>query len=388
MTGRDATLLVARREITSRVRERSFLVSTLITIVILLAAAAAPALLGDSGPDEVTVAAAGPQAERVAAEAARAQAAFDVELTVRTASGAAQARALVDDGTADAAIADGRIVLADEDDELTVLLQQAAASVERQAALDRAGVGAGERDRILAPPLPPVTVAGEDGDAEQTGIASIAVMLLYGQLLMFGYWISAGIVEEKSSRVVEVLLAAIRPWSLLAGKLLGLGLLGCLQLLVVGVLGAGMAAATGALDVPAGAWEAVAIVLAFFVLGYALYAALYAVAGAIVQRQEDLQSSTMPLTIVILISFFAAFGATGEPDGTLAQVLTFVPPCAPMIVPVRLIAGDAALWEVAVSVALIAASAAALLAAAVRIYTNAILRTGGRVKLAEAWRAG
>jgi ABC-2 type transport system permease protein len=95
----------------------------------------------------------------------------------------------------------------------------------------------------------------------------------------------------------------------------------------------------------------------------------------------------MPLTMIVLVSFFAAFAAIGEPDGTLAEVLTFIPFCTPMIAPVRLIAGDVAAWEIAVAVALMLATTAALAAAAVRIYGNAVLRGGGRVKLAEAWRA-
>jgi ABC-2 type transport system permease protein len=388
MTDRDAIRLVARREISSRVRERSFLISTLVTIAILLFAGAAPALLGGDGDDAVTVAVTGERTALQTAETAKAGGdAYELDVTVRRVNTAREARALVDDEDADAAIVGGALVTRDASDDLVLALQAAHAEVERRAALEAAGVRGADADRVLAPRALRVSEVGDQDDDEQTGIASIAVILLYGQLLMFGYWIAAGIVEEKSSRVVEVLLAAIRPRALLTGKLLGIGLLGFVQLLVVGILGAGMTVATGALDVPSGAWRAVGIVLAFFVLGYALYAAMFAVAGAIVPRQEDLQSSTTPLTIIILVSFFAAISATGDPGGTLAQVLTFVPFSAPMVVPVRLIAGEMAAWEVVLSVLLIVGTAAALLAAAIRIYTNAILRTGGRVKLADAWRA-
>jgi len=391
MSSRRAIAVVARREITSRVRERAFLVSTSLTILLLVAVAVLPAVFGAGDPEKVTLRAAGEQAERIATAAAGNGPALDLDVTVERAADEAAARAAVEDEEADAALAGDpvRIVVRDElGTDLGALLQQAAADVRRAEALERAqGLDDESRDAILAPqPLAVDALDPDAGGGEQQGIASLAALLLYGQLILYGYWIAAGVVEEKSSRVVEVLLSAIRPRELLVGKLLGIGALGFAQLLLVSVVGAGAVVASGALDVPSGAWEAVAVVLAFFVLGYALYAALFAVAGATVQRQEDLQGSTMPLTILIVIAFVAAFSAVGDPDGTLARVLTFVPPCTPMVLPVRLIAGGVPAWEVAVAVLLLALTAAALVAAAVRIYAGAILRTRGRVALADAWR--
>jgi ABC-2 type transport system permease protein len=383
--------LVARREVTSRMRERSFLISTSITILLLLAVGIIPAVFADDGPRTMAVVAVGPEAQAIVAAAARGDAALDLDVRARRAPDERAARRLLEDGTADAAVVDGRIVSEGElDQDLGVLLQQAHAALRRAAALAGSDLTAAQRRDALAPP--PLEERSLDPnaaeDAERQGIASLVSFLLYGQLLIYGYWIANGVVEEKSSRVVEVLLAAIRPRQLLTGKVLGLGVLGFVQLLLVALIGAGTVVATGALDVPGAAWEAVGVVMAFFVLGYALYAALFAVAGAIVQRQEDLQSSTMPLTIIIIVSFFGALTASGDPGGQLARVLTFVPPCTPMVLPVRLLAGGVPVWEVVVAVALMVLTAAALIAAAVRIYTNAILRTGGRVRVLDAWRSG
>ena len=122
-------------------------------------------------------------------------------------------------------------------------------------------------------------------------------------------------------------------------------------------------------------------------LGYAFYAALFAVAGALVPRQEEVQNATTPITIVLFAAYFLGFQAASEPGGGLAQVLSFVPPTAAIVLPVRVIAGDVAAWQLVIGVLLLLVAAAALLAAAARIYANAVLRTGGRVKLAEAWRA-
>jgi ABC-2 type transport system permease protein len=111
------------------------------------------------------------------------------------------------------------------------------------------------------------------------------------------------------------------------------------------------------------------------------------VAGALVPRQEEIQSVTAPLTILILASFFLSFGVLDDPGSSLARALSFVPPSAPMVMPVRSIAGDAAAWEIGLSAALTLVAAAALVALAARIYGAAVLRTGSRVSLRTAWRA-
>ena len=126
-----------------------------------------------------------------------------------------------------------------------------------------------------------------------------ASFLLYGQLLVYGFWVAMGVVEEKSSRVVEVLLAAIPPRALIAGKIIGLGLLGLAQFALLGVVGLAIAAATGAIELDSTKVGILAIVLVWFLLGFALYAGLFAMAGVLVSRQEDVQSTTTPLTIAI-----------------------------------------------------------------------------------------
>ena len=146
------------------------------------------------------------------------------------------------------------------------------------------------------------------------------MLALYTQLLTFGYLLASGVVEEKASRVVEVLLATIRPKDLLAGKIIGLGLLGLGQLAVMTTVGLAAAAASGALDVSGDVIGAAALAVGWFVLGYAFYSGLFACAGALVPRQEELQASMTPLTMLILISFFLSFAVLDDPDGTLAHV--------------------------------------------------------------------
>jgi ABC-2 type transport system permease protein len=195
------------------------------------------------------------------------------------------------------------------------------------------------------------------------------------------------VVEEKASRVVEVVLSTIRPAQLLAGKVIGLGLLGLGNLLLIFGVGLSVAGTAGALDVDGAVLGAAGLALAWFVFGYAFYACAFACAGALVSRQEDLQSTMTPLTVMILVSFFLAFAVRDNPDGTLAHITAFIPMTAPLTVPPRIVTGDIPAWEVVASLVVTAGAAALLIPVAARIYSGGILRTGSALKLRDAWRA-
>jgi ABC-2 type transport system permease protein len=150
------------------------------------------------------------------------------------------------------------------------------------------------------------------------------------------------------------------------------------------VLGLAAAGATGALEIDGDLLGAVALPLVRFLLGYAFYAAAFAVAGALVPRQEELQSSTTPLTMLILISLFAGFVVNSDPEGTLAHVCAFIPTTAPITMPARIVLGAAPAWEIAASVAVMVVATLALIPLAARIYSAVVLRTGSAVKLREA----
>ena len=369
-----AVALVARREIVERVRERSLWISTGVTIAILAGILVLPSALGFGGATKATVATVGPRAEQVVARARGVQKTFDVALTARSAPDDAAARRLVADGDADVAVLrGGRALAAAQDaDDAVIATVQAGSQAARGAS--------------IPPPLP-VDRAGDTGASERRGIAFVAVVILYGQLLGYGFWVASGVVEEKSTRVVELLLSAITPRQLLAGKVIGIGVLGISQLLVIGLVGAAVGAATGQLDVTGDLVSAVGVVLAWFVLGFLLYSCAFAVAGALVARQEEVQSVTAPLTILVVASFFLSFGALDDPDSSLAHVLSFVPPSAPMVMPVRQIAGNVTASEMLVAIVLTLVAAAALIALAARVYGAALMRTGSRVTLRTVWRA-
>ena len=356
--------LVAKRELRERTREKSFLISTGINVAIIVAVIVLAAVLDSDG---TTYKVAG---DRAVVEAA-AQAAEGTDVKVLPVS-VDDVRAALEDGSIDAAIQDGRIVSKDKPpDDLVALLQAGNLTQGKPP-----------------PPLQVSTVEPVDEDADaKAGYTFFIVLILYGQLLTYGYWVSAGVVEEKASRVVEVVLSTIRPAQLLAGKVIGLGLLGLGNLLLIFGIGLGVAKATGALDIDGAVLGAAALALAWFVVGYAFYACAFACAGALVSRQEDLQSTMTPLTVMILVSFFLAFAVRDNPDGTLAHITAFIPMTAPLTVPPRIVTGDIPAWESVASLVVTVGAAALLIPVAARIYAGGILRTGSALKLRDAWRA-
>jgi ABC-2 type transport system permease protein len=389
VSAREAVALVARREVTERVREKSFAISTGVSIAIIVLVAVLPKALGLGGTDEFTVGVVDRGAMPVAQAAARSGGDFDAKIKVQQLAPGDASQAL-SDGDVDVVLT-GRGIRSQEkpDEKLVNALQVANRQVRASEALQGSDLSPDQQRAALAPPpLRVTTVERVDPQQDRKGtLAFFAAMILYGQLIGYGYFVSMGVVEEKSSRVVEVLLSSIRARSLLAGKVIGLGILGLFQLLLIAALGLAAATAAGAIDVDNDVMAAAGMALVWFLVGYAFYASLFAAAGALVPRQEELQSVTTPLTLILLISFFVSFAVLDNPDGTLAHVTSFIPMTAPITMPARIALGAASPVEIAGALVVTLGCAALLIPLAGRIYSGAVLRTGSAVKLRDAWRA-
>jgi ABC-2 type transport system permease protein len=247
LRGAPAIALVARREITQKLREKSFLISMSVTVALVVLVAVLPTLLGMGGRSSYTLAVSNAGALPVAQAADRGAEAFDVGMTVRELS-PAKAAAALDDGDVDAVLSARGLQSKEEpEEELVGIVQTAEREVRQAQALCRAGLRDAEVQQALnPPPLRVSTTEAVDPDRDRKGtFAFVAVLALYTQLLTFGYLLASGVVEEKASRVVEVLLATIRPRDLLAGKIIGLGILGFGQMLVIAAAGLTAAAGTG-----------------------------------------------------------------------------------------------------------------------------------------------
>jgi ABC-2 type transport system permease protein len=309
------------------------------------------------------------------------------------------ARAFRDRASADAALRDGDLDAVLEGDLTLVGLHGPAPDALRQV-VQTAIVNGRLRAVLATAGLSPDEVASlqqglrstsldpGDPNANDNGrVAVVMLLLLYGQLFGYGIWVASGVIEEKSSRVVEILLSTIRPRQLLAGKIFGIGALGLLQLAVIGVVAATLASATGVLEIPGHAFATIGLALVWFVFGFGFYASLFAVAGALVSRMEELQNAIVPINLTILGSFFISIAAIDDPDAALAKAASLVPFSSSLAMPVRIAVGAAPLWQAALSLVILAGSIAVMVPFAGRLYSGAVLRLGARVKLRDAWRA-
>jgi ABC-2 type transport system permease protein len=378
--------LVAAREISARVRDKNFIISSVVIIVLLLGSLGLQVALS-SGGDEVRIGVVGDSPTLEQALAAQGEA-LDVDVTVVDLPDDAAARAAIDDDEVDG-------VLLAQGEDVELLVEQSAGG-SLQAVVQGAVAQLSVAEQLQAAGLasldvPDVRVTALDPDADEhnqrIAAALIGVGVLYGLLILFGQFVAQGVVEEKSSRVVELLLATMKPWQLLAGKILGLGLLGLAQIVVIAVVGVAGAIGFDLVDIPGDLIGTAVSVVLWFILGYALYAAIFAVGASLVSRQEDLGTVLMPTTLVLVAAFVVGIQASADPDGTLATVTSFVPGLSQMVMPVRQAAGTVPLWEIVLAVVLMLAAIALIVRLGGRIYAGALLRTGGKTKLREALRA-
>jgi ABC-2 type transport system permease protein len=377
--------LVAGREITGRIRDKNFIISSIVIVVLLLGVMAFQVVV-NSGGAEGRLGIVGDTGRLGPAIQAQGEAVgVDVEI-VEYADNAA-ARAAVEDGEVDGALLDGtgtapELLVEERDATMEAVVSGAVSSVAISDRLLEAGVDLQSLPEVAVTPL---------GDAADDGqrviVAVIGVAVLYGLLILFAQFVAQGVVEEKSSRVVELLLATMRPWQLLAGKIIGLGVLGLGQIVVIGVVGVSTALAFDVVAVPGELISTVLVVVAWFVLGYAFYASVFAVAASLVSRQEDLGSVLTPTTILLVVGFIVAIQAAGDPASTLATVTSYVPGLSPLVMPVRQAAGEVAVWEVALAVVLMLVAIALIVRLGGRVYAGALLRTSGKTKIREALRA-
>lgn len=208
-----------------------------------------------------------------------------------------------------------------------------------------------------------------DGTAAAALPVSLGVLLVLGQLTAGAFLVAYGIVEERSSRAGELLVTRVRPRTVLAGKLLGLGTASLLQLLVLVVVGLVAVMLTPHVSIPAGLAGASGTILLWYVLAFTLYASLFAIAGAISARQDDLAQKLQPTMVLLAGVFGASVYAFHAPESALTRVLALVPVTAPGVMPARAAATSPATWELPLAIALTLATAASGLWLAGTVFT-------------------
>jgi ABC-2 type transport system permease protein len=385
--------LIAAREIRERLRTRSYPIVTALLAVLIIAIGVGVRLVGDDEPDEAVVGVADPVPAGFADALQRAAVPLDHDVSV-TAIDADDARRALDDGEVDVAVltAEGRVVHEGEvDAELQAVVQQAWSEAEIRRAMADAGVADARVDELAAAEPLAATSLGEDDDEDLSGTVvltgTLAAILLFLSIQMFGNYALVGVVEEKSSAVVELLLVRVGADGLLAGKLIGLGAVALLQFGVTLVAGLVALAISGA-DIPSEIWSAVPTTLVWFLGGFALYGTLFALAGSLVSRQEDAQAAATPILTVLLGAYILVYVVGYAPESAASRILSVLPPVAPFLMPMRMAAGAASIAEVGLALVLMAGTIVAAWKVCGRIYEQVLLRRGSRIPWRDALALG
>lgn len=395
---RSTWTLVAQREILVKLRDRNFLIGTALTLVLLLAVIFLPMAFGGMGPSGTTytVAVVDDEArglvERSDALLEQTGDPFggedaDSGIQAVAVGDRAAAEDAVRQGGATAALVDsgGRWELLADGSPPLQLSTSIGRSVEA-ATLERNAAEAGTTVEKLTAgaTLTQVDLAGDSAaDPVLGGLMDLFVGIAFGALfymaaIMFGMQIAQSVVEEKQSRIVEILAAMIPTRALLLGKVLGNTVMAFGQIVLIAAVALfGLSFTEVPLDL-SGLTEAILWYIPFFVLGFLALACIWAAAGALASRNEDLQSTTMPLTMALVAIFIVGINSSG----TVQQVMSFVPVASTIVMPMRIVAGDYEVWEPIVALLLVLAFCALTIWLGARLYSRAVLHTSGSL----SWR--
>jgi ABC-2 type transport system permease protein len=345
--------LVAHREILAKLRSKAFLFSALFLLVLIIGSIVIGNLVEQNAED--------PKIATLSGTASVVAGVDGLDLT--TAESAEEAEELVRNGDVEAAIlpADDPlgyrlVALESEPSDLVQLL-----SVRPQV-------------ELLDP--------ADQSDMLVYFVALAFGLVFFSSALTFGMTISQSVVEEKQTRVVEILMSAIPARALLAGKVIGNSVLALGQIVLTAIAATLALALTGQQNVVGALGPSVLWFIGFFGIGFLLLAALFAASSALVSRQEDVGSVTTPVTMLVMIPYFLVIFFND--NDLVLTIMSYVPFSAPVGMPMRIFLGEAQWWEPILSLALIVVTTAAVVAAGARIYENSLLRTGPRVKLREA----
>ena len=407
LSARRAVYLIARREFTTRIRSKVFSIGTIVAVALIAVYVVLQLAVIDRINTTTTFKVGFSGSVTALAQPFEAAApSLGFKVKVSDVASEAQGRSEVRKGSLDALIvgtpgAPEAVVETGLDPTLQAALVSLAKQEVLSTDLSAAGLSpATVEGQIAAVSLHVDTLhAPTAGQLQGPIIGFVMAFALYLFIGIYGNVISQGVVAEKSSRVVEILLSTVRPGQLLLGKVVGIGLVGLLQLGIIAVCGLLFTVPTGVLALPDAAIGAVAIGVMWFVLGFILYALMLAATASLVSRVEEVSSATVPVTMLLVVTWLLAYvvaipaidavtggGALSPGLETLTTVFSLIPPFTPVLMSIRMAAGEVPLWEGLLSILLVLASIAGMTWLGARIYANSILRFGARIRLTDALR--
>jgi ABC-2 type transport system permease protein len=389
MNGVRPAWLVARRELRERVRSKALWTGMVIMLIVVVAAVVVPAALGDREMSR-DVGFAGRTSQELPQAVTDQGGELGITVGVHRYDDVPAGEAAMRDKQIDVLVVDGRQLTwrGEQEERLRAVLTGAIQLVTVQQRAAAAGITQEQLTAVAAP----VAIenrelgiaAGRSQDDEVA--ASVMSLVLLAALATYGQLVLTGVVQEKSSRVVEVLLARMSARDLLAGKVAGIGLLGIGQLAVTAAAALAATVVFDPVDVPAVSGAVLAWGIVWFALGYTMYAMAYGAMGSLASRVEDASAVAAPATVLLILGYWTSLLAVSDdPEGPWATAVSLFPATAPYAMPARTALGVTAWWEPLLAVTLALAAIAGLVVLAGRVYTGAILHTGATLKLREAW---
>jgi ABC-2 type transport system permease protein len=384
------TGLIAGREIRERVRGRTFRVVTVILFAVVAAAVVIPTSHSATTKSRRVGVVAGSASLDAELQALAKRLGLSVELVNEP--DLSQARAALSAGRLDMVVDSSAMILvtnpisASDTSAGARYVQTVSATLGGQRAFARAGLTPQQAATVAqSKPLAIESIhPAKNARTATEATALIGVILIFIVLTQYLTWTLMGVMEEKASRVVEVLLATVRPIQLLAGKVIGIGTVALAQAIALVVFALVLADAVGSSLVHGAGPVVVAATLAWLVLGYLFYSWVYAAAGSLAERQDQVQSLALPLSAPLIFGYIVSLiGASKGQPSLLVTVLAYLPPTAPFAMPTLVGFGQAAWWQFLLSVLITLVCTILVAVAASRIYRRAVLRTGGRVRLRD-----
>jgi len=383
--------LVAGREFTTRLRSKSFVISTVLILAVLAAYVVLFTFIGKQSAAKIGLTGqATAMSQPLSAAAAKLGRQVQISTVDNEDDGVQQVRAGKLDVLVEGPLGAPTAVVKSTLDPVfqnvieQLVRAQAIQAVLAQAQLPPTALNAAQSATVKVSALEPP----DPEQGQRIALSLVTGVVLVFSIMAFGTAVAQGVVEEKSSRVVEILLATIRPWQLLAGKIIGIGVVGLIQVAVIAAAGLTLANTTGVFTLPTVAFGTILGALGWYILGFFLYAALLAAAGSLVSRQEELQSAITPISILPTIAFVVGVNLLiPNPTNTISTVLSLFPLFTPTLMPARIALGVAPAWQVVLAVVLMIAAILVVTWLAARIYRNAVLQTGARVRVLDALRA-
>ncbi len=389
----NAVWLIARREITTRLRSRPFRIITVALVLIVVGVAVATRLFADG--TDYTVGVTTKTAPLVAALHASA-ASIGATVKTRIEPDEATGRDDVRTGKVDALLTGDAttvnvLVNKQLDSKLGSALQVLASRLAFVAQITKLGGNPETVQAAVADASVHVETlqVPRKYDTQQLVLGILAGILIYLSLMIAGQAVAQGVVEEKTSRIVELLLATVRPWQLMTGKVLGIGVVSIGQLIVIGTAGVVAGLSTGALAISVSAAVGTLIwLVVWFLLGYIVFALAIAALAALVSRQEDVAGVVTPVLILVMVGYVIGVSVLpSNPGSPFVETLSVIPVFAPTLMPMRIALGGVPVLELIGAVAGMVVVIPALAGLSGRIYRNAVVQSGARVRLIEALRS-